>query len=60
MFGSEFPEAKLHLCLFHILQSFCQEVICDKFGITSGERDEVLDNKSKMTYAKSGVEYEKI
>ena len=39
---------------------FRREVTCDKFGITFGERDLVLDYMSKMTYAKSGEEYEKV
>ena len=37
-----------------------REITCDKFGITSGERDLVLDYMSKMTYAKSEEEYEKV
>ena len=39
VFNEQFPEASLHICLFHALRSFHREVTCDKLGIRPGERD---------------------
>ena len=39
VFGRAFPNGTMHLCLFHVLRSFRRQITCDKFGITSGERD---------------------
>ena len=52
-----FPNATMHLCLFHVLRSFRRQITCEKFGITSGERDVVLDMMSRLTYARSIHDY---
>ena len=53
VFGRAFLNATMHLCLFHVLRSFRRQITCEKFGITSGERDLVLDMMSRLTYARS-------
>lgn len=57
VFRKEFPEAVLHLCLFHTLRSFRREITCEKLGIRSGERDHALELLTKLTYSKSETEY---
>lgn len=58
VFHREFPDAVLHLCLFHTLRSFRREVTCDKLGIRPGERDHVLELFTKLAYSKSEEEYD--
>ena len=58
VFRKEFPDAVLHLCLFHTLRSFRREVTCDKLGIRPGERDHALELSTKLVYSKSENEYD--
>ena len=58
VFRKEFPEAALHICLFHTLQSFRREITTEKLGIRSGERDHALEIIMKLVYSKSESEYE--
>ena len=37
-----FPYSQLLICLFHTLKIFKREITCDKMGITSAERENVL------------------
>ena len=60
VFGRAFPQATMHLCLFHVLRTFRRQITCEKFGITSGEWDLVLDFMCRLTYANSLVEYSSI
>ena len=60
VFRKEFPDAVLHLCLFHTLRSFRREITCDKLGIRSGERDHALELLTKLAYAKSEAEYDEV
>ncbi|KAK2146202.1 hypothetical protein LSH36_625g01034 [Paralvinella palmiformis] len=39
VFGRAFPNATMHLNLFHVLRTFRRQKMCEKFGIMSGERD---------------------
>ena len=48
VFGSAFPNATMHLCLFHVLRSFRRQIT---------ERDLVLDMMSRLTYARSIHDY---
>ena len=58
VFNEEFPEASLHICLFHALRSFRREVTCDKLGIRPGERDHSLEVITKLAYSRSEDEYD--
>ena len=58
VFQKEFPDAVLHLCLFHTLRSFRREVTCVKLGIRPGERDHALELFTKLVYSKSENEYD--
>lgn len=53
-----FPKAKLLLCLYHTLQSFSRQVTTVKMNISTDERNFCLDLLSKLTWAKSQVEYD--
>ena len=59
VFAEEFPDASLHICLFHALRSMRREVTCEKLGLRPGERDYVLELLAKLVYAVSEEEYEK-
>ena len=39
----EFPDASILIHLFHVLRTFRREITSDKLGITSAERDLVLE-----------------
>lgn len=54
---SQFPEATILICLFHVLRTFRREITCDKLGITSAERILALEILQKMAYAKTLDEY---
>ena len=60
VFRKEFPQAALHICLFHTMRSFCREVTTEKLSIRPGERDHVLELITKLTYAKSESEYDSL
>ena len=55
---TEFPEASILICLFHVLRTFRCEITCDKLGITAAERNLVLEIIQKMAYAKNVNDYE--
>ena len=54
MFAAAFPQAKLHLCLFHTLQSFSREVTQEKLGV----RDALLAIFNAMANARSEEVFE--
>jgi len=58
VFRKEFPEAALHICLFHTLWSFRREVTTEKMSIFPGKRDHTLEIVTKLAYSKSESEYE--
>lgn len=57
VFQKEFPNASLHICLFHTLRSLKREVTCDKLGLRPGERDHALEILTKLAYSSSAEEY---
>ena len=54
MFAADFPQAKLHLCLFHTLRSFSREVTQEKLGV----RDALLATFNAMANACSEEVFE--
>lgn len=58
VFQKEFPNAALHICLFHVLRTFRREVTTDKMSIRPGERDHVLEIISNLAYSRSESEYD--
>ena len=58
VFASAFPQAKLHLCLFHTLRSFSREVTQEKSGVRSGVRDTLLSIFNAMANACSEEVFE--
>ena len=53
----EIPYAALQLCLYHVQRTFGREVVCEKMGITSGQRYTILQHLKGITYSKSEEEY---
>ena len=58
VFKKEFPDAAVHICLFHTLRSFRREVTMEKMRIPSGEREHALEIITKLAYSKSEDEYD--
>lgn len=58
VFAAAFPNADLLICLYHTFRSFRREIVTDKLGITSGERNMCLDILQRMAYSKTEEEYE--
>jgi len=57
VFNEEFPNATLHICLFHVLRSMRREVSCEKLGLRPGEWDHALELLTRLAYATSEEEY---
>ena len=57
VFKSEFPQASILICLFHVLRTFRREITSEKLGITAAERSLVLELVQRMAYAKLLDEY---
>ena len=55
--ASEFPSAKLLICLFHTFRTFRREVVMDKLGITAGQRNVCLELLQQMAYATNNENY---
>ncbi|KAF2905892.1 hypothetical protein ILUMI_00282 [Ignelater luminosus] len=53
-----FPEAQLHICIFHVLKIFQREITTEKFKITSTTHNEILEILQKMVYSKSNEEFD--
>ena len=57
IFKKDFPDAALHLCLFHTLRSFKREITTEKMGIRSGEWEHTLELITKLVYSQSESAY---
>lgn len=53
----KFPDTQVLICLFHVLKTFRREITVDKLGVTTAERNLVLEIIQKMVYAKNEDEY---
>ena len=53
----KFPDAQVLICLFHVLKTFRREITAEKLGVTTAERNLVLEIIQKMVYAKNEDEY---
>ncbi|KAH9372828.1 hypothetical protein HPB48_021549 [Haemaphysalis longicornis] len=51
------PQASLHICAFHTLQTFRREVSVRKLGISKPEQEMALDLLQRMVYAQNEDEY---
>ena len=58
VFSRNFPDAKLRICLFHVLRSFWREVTAEKMRINEKQRDALLETIQKIAYSRSLTEYE--
>jgi zinc finger SWIM domain-containing protein 3 len=55
---ASFPNAALHLCLFHTLLTFGREVTTAKMSIRTQERETALAILSRLAYSRNEEEYE--
>ena len=55
--AAEFPSAELLICLFHTFRSFRREVVMDRMGITSGQRNMCLELLQQMAYSTNEENY---
>ena len=53
----KFPDAQVLICLFHVLKTFRREITAEKLGVTTAERNLVLEIIQKIVYAKNEDEY---
>ena len=58
VFSNSFPDAKLRICLFHVLRTFRREVTAEKMGVTKLQRDSLLETLQKIAYSRNVDEYE--
>ena len=58
--SAEFPSTELAICLFHTFCSFRREVVVEKMGITSGQRNLCLELLQQLAYATSEDNYQDI
>ena len=58
VFSGSFPDAKLRICLFHVLRTFRREVTTEKMSVNKKQRDALLETLQKTAYSRSLEEYE--
>lgn len=51
------PQASLHICAFHTLQTFRREISIQKLGILKPEQETALDLLQRMVYSPNEDEY---
>ena len=55
VFSNSFPDAKLRICLFHVLRTFRREITAEKMGVTKLQRDSLLDTFQKLAYSRNST-----
>ena len=55
---SELPQIHRQICLYHVMRTFSREISIEKLGITSGEKQTVLELLQKIAYATSSDDYD--
>lgn len=60
VFAAAFPQAELLICLFHTFRTFRREIVTDKMGITSGQRNLCLEIVQQLAYATNEESYSNI
>ena len=58
VFSRSFLDAKLCICLFHIIRTFRREITAEKMGVTKLQQDSLLDTLQKITYSRTIDKYE--
>lgn len=58
VFSGSFPDAKLRICLFHVLRTFRREITAEKMSVTKTQRDSLLETLQKLAYSRTIEEYE--
>lgn len=60
VFAAAFPQAHLLICLYHTFRTFRREIVTEKMGITSGQRNLCLEIVQQLAYATCEESYGKI
>ena len=55
-----FPNSQLLICLYHTFHSFRCEVVVEKMGITSGQRNTSLEMLQQLAYTTSEENYQEL
>ena len=58
--AASFPAADLLICLFHTFRSFRREILVEKTGITSAQRNTSLEMLQQLAYATSEENYQEL
>ena len=58
--AASFPDVLLLICLFHTMRSFRREIVVEKMGITSGQRNMCLELLQQLAYATSEEKYDEL
>lgn len=56
-YKESFPDAKLQLCIFHVLQAFGRAITKSKMNINNKQKNEVLNLFQHMVFAETEEEY---
>ena len=57
IYANLFPDAKLQLCLFHVLKSMRREIHCEKMNIRLEQKNACLEIIQKLAYSLNEQEY---
>lgn len=60
VYKEHFPDAVLQICLFHVLQIFNREITTAKRGVTTEQRNNVLDILQRLAYSESSQSYDNV
>ena len=58
VFKKELPQAKLKICLFHLLKTFRTEMTTENLGANKRKRDNILEILQKIAYSSTLEQYE--
>lgn len=56
-YNDSFPNAKLQLCIFHVLQIFKREIVPSKMNITVNPKNEILKVLGQTVFRKNLFEF---
>ena len=57
---TQFPNAALMICLYHVLRTFNRELSMDKMGITKAQRNAALELAQKLCFAQNEDDFNRL
>ncbi|XP_074594741.1 uncharacterized protein LOC141850101 [Brevipalpus obovatus] len=57
-FRKALPSASIHICIFHVLQSFRREVTCGKRNLDTEKKEKALEILANMVYCEFSASYD--